>query len=816
MFKSYLTLSFRNFAKRKTSTFINILSLSIGLACCALVLLFIQREVSFDKGFDDSENIYRITSTFSSGGSVAAAPTVGLTYAKYLKAEIPEIDEVSRLDATNSNVIIQVKDDKVETPYMVNWGLWVDPSFFHVLSFHFLYGDRATALNAPNTVVLSQKWSDLLFGKTYPIGKTIKVGSNIYTITGVFKQDFLNHINADFYATNNSTGIRDKYNAPRNWVTDPNYYCYVKLKPHANLSHVIAELNSYSQRHGKADMKAYNSYMANSLQPLKDIHLHSSQYLSYLEVLQGNIKYLYLLTSIALAILVLGIINYINLLTAQAIGRAKEVGVRRVLGAGEKIIRYQFFMETMLISLLGLVFAIGLSFLFLPLFNKVIGQQLSFFAPESRMLFLWMLGISLITGALAGIYPSLYLSGFKPVQVLKGKINNSITTLNIRKGLTVTQFAISMFLVLGSIVIYNQLNYMIHTKPGFDQNEQLVIGLNSEQAQKNNAYLMSQLASNPNIISITAGTAPLISGDLNFYPQGKTIANMQDTFLDFTDENYIKTLDLQLVAGSNLNKVNFPPTKPGAEMEADAMGREVVLNEYAVKALGFTNDNAIGKYVSHLHNGVIYNYKIVGVVKDYHYFSLHAAIGPAGLIITRPEMMTCIIAKVSRGKMQSAIKMIGDKWKALNPDTPFTYDFLDKTFQYDYIRDQQEQELMGMFTAIAIFVSCIGLLGLTTYTIAQRTREIGIRKVIGASVGDILLLFSKQYFKLVLIANLIAWPLAWYAMSTWLQDFAYRINISWWMFGAALICGVIMAFCTIAFKTIRAASANPVISLKAE
>lgn len=813
MNNSYLKLALRNFRKRKTSTLINVLSLSVGLTCCALVLLFAQHEESFDKGFQDNQNIYRITSIFSDGG---AAPTVGLTYSKYLKAEIPEIAEVSRLDAQGMNTIIQAKDKPEATPYMINTGFWVDPTFFNIFKFHFAYGDINTALNAPNTIVLSQKISEKLFGNAYPIGKTVKTENNIYTVTGVYKQDFLNHFGADFFASNNSGGIREKYTTPRNWITDPNYYCYLKLRPGANIARVTAEINAYNQRHGAADMKTYNSHAINGLQALGDIHLRSGKYQSYIEAYQGNIQYLYLLGIIAVAILVLGIINYINLSTAQAIGRAKEVGVMRVLGAEKKNIRYQFFAETMLVSLIGLVLAIVLSLVFLPVFNQIINQQLSFFAPENRTLVLWMLAISVITGALAGIYPALYLSGFRPVQVLKGKVSNSLATLNIRKGLTVTQFAISMFLVLGSIVIYTQLNYIIHAKPGFDQDEQLVLGLNSDQAQKNSQYLMNQLATDPNILSVSGSMAPLISGDQNFYPAGKTINDIHDTFLNYTDENYIKTLGLKLISGTNLSKPSFGPATPGADIEADAMQREVVLNEQAIKALGFTNDNAIGKYVSHLHNGVVYNYRIVGVVKDYHYFSLYSKIGPAGLIVTRPEKMSYIIAKVNAGKMQAVLQMVLQKWKALNPDTPFAYDFMDKQFQYDYIHDQQEQQLMGIFTAIAIFISCLGLLGLTTYTVAQRAREIGIRKVIGASVTDIVLLFSKQYFKLLLIANLIAWPVAWYLMDKWLQNFAYRIQISWWMFGIALFSGLLTAFLAVGFKTIKAAIANPVISLRSE
>ncbi|MDB5139743.1 MAG: hypothetical protein JWR12_1659 [Mucilaginibacter sp.] len=813
MFKNHLKLALRNIWKHKTTTAINVLSLSAGIASCALVFLFVQHELSFDKGFDNADDIYRITSTFKDGSK---APTVGLPYARYLKSEIPEIEQVSRLDPTNGVTIVQAQGTATSTPFAEDSGYWVDPAFFQVLSFHFLQGDRNTAFTAPNTMVLSQSLAKKLFGQVYPVGKTLKAGGTIYTITGVFKEDFLNHIKADFFASNNSDKIREVMANTTNWVVNDNYYTYIKLKHGSNLQHVLKELNAYTLRHALADMKAGNDYMTNSLQSLKDIHLHSAEFQDYLAYKQGNINYLYLLASIALVILVLGCINYMNLTTAQAISRAREVGVRRVMGAGKASIRYQFLIETLVISFCALVISIGLAFLCLPLFNTLTGQSLSFFATENRSLILWLLLVTLITGLAAGLYPAFYLSAFKPVKVLKGKISDPSGMFSVRKVLIVSQFIISTCLIFATVVIWNQLHYMLHAKTGFDPDQQLVLNLNSEQSQKNGTLLVNQLARNSNFKSVTLAAAPLVSGDLNLYAQGKTINDKQQVFFDFTDENYLKTLGLELMAGSNLSPEVFTNTNMQEDMELHDFGKQVILNEEAARLLGFDPYTATGKYVSHLHNGVVYNYRVVGVVKNYHYFSLHAAIGPCAIMGINPLRCSTIVAKIDGRHITAAIQYASENWKKLNQDTPFSFGFLNDIFQGDYEQDRRAQQMIGTFTFVAIFISCLGLLGLITYSTAQKSREIGIRKVVGASVANIVLLFSKQYFKLILVANLIAWPLAWYFMNNWLHTFPYRTTISWWMFAVSLSSGVLVAFSTIAFKTIKAARANPVNSLRTE
>ncbi len=812
MFKSYFKLALRNLWKRKTTTFINVFGLAIGLACCALVFLFVQHEFSFDKGFNDADNIYRVITTFKDG----SAPTTVMPFATYLKSEIPEIKQVSRLDASKCTCVIQVNDGNDHTPYTVDNGYWADPSFFDIFSFHFSQGNRNTAFNSSNTIVIAEPLAQKLFGNSNAVGRTIKTDNNIYTVTGVFKKDFLNHINADFFASNNSNGVREKIASVHNWIVDPNYYCYVSLKPGSNKQHVINELKAYMQSHAAADMKSTNDKVSSSLQALTDIHLHSSQYQSYMEVKQGNLKYLYLLGSIALTILLLGCINYMNLSTAQAIDRAREVGVRRVMGADKSAIRYQFLMETVTISLMALVAGVILGFILLPVFNQMTGQQLSFFAPENSTLILWMLLVTLTTGLLAGIYPAWYLAAFNPVKVLKGKASDSSSLVNIRTVLVSLQFIISTCLIFATLVIWKQLNFMINAKPGFDQDQQLVINLNTDQARNNIAYFRDQLASNPNFQQVSAAASGLISGDMNMYAQGKTVNDKHEVFLNLVDDHYLKTVGIKLISGTNFTPISFTNKNTALDLEATDIGRQVIINEEAAKALGLNPYTAPGNHLSRFYNGVVYNYKIMGVMKDYHFFSLHSAIGACMIMPANPIRFSTIIAKVKGNDMSAAIKYSQQVWKTLNPDTPFTYGFLNDSFKWDYLQDQREQQMMATCTIIAILISGLGLLGLITYSVNQRAKEIGIRKVIGASVSSIVVLFYKKYFKLILIANLAALPLAWYYMNKWLSNFPYRVEIGWLTFMLSLSAGVVIAFFTIAIKTISAAVANPIISLRSE
>lgn len=813
MFRSYFTVASRNLLKRKISTLIQIVGLATGLACCTLVALYFRREFSFDRGFEHGNRIYRVVSDFKDG---SRAPTAPWVYASLLKQEIPEIEAVSRLDAKNSPCIVKSMDDTAAVPYLEWTGYWVDPNFFDLFSFHFMLGDRKTALAAPNTIVLSEERAHRIFHDAYPLGKRVRAGGSVYTVTGVFRSKGPDHFAAGFFASNNSTGIREAMAKITSWVSDPNYYTYLLLKPGADMRRIVDKLHAYTLRHCTADMKVTNDWMVNSLQPLLDIHLHSSGYYDYMSPRQGDLSYLYILLSIAIAILLLACINYMNLSTAQAIDRAREVGVRRVLGAPKKAIRQQFLIETLLVTALAMVLGLGLAILFLPVFNSFTGQQLVLFSGPSVVFLVWLLPVVMLTGLLAGVYPALYLSSFRPVKVLKGKVSDSGMLLNIRKVLVVGQFAVATGLLFGTIVIWKQLQFMMNARTGIDEDRQLVFRMTSEEAVRNGVYFMQQLKANPAFQRVAGAMDALLSGDMNLYPAEKTVADKQDIYLDLVDQNYLPSLGLQLLAGTNFTPMTFAGTDPQESMEANDIGRQVILNEEAVKALGYTVSNVVGKQLAHVQDQQVYRYTVVGVMRDYHYFSLHAPIGPMALMPVNPRRFTTVIAKVRGKDVDAAIRYASAKWRAINGDTPFYCDPLSNLFRYEYANDRRQQQMMSAFTFIAILISCLGVLGLITYSVGQKAREIGIRKVIGAGVADIVFLFARQYIRLILLANLIAAPVGWYMMQRWLQAFAYHVTVQWWMFAVALGMGCLVTFMTLCLKTVRAAMANPVNALRGE
>ncbi|HEY4112313.1 ABC transporter permease [Puia sp.] len=813
MIPTFWKVAIRNLLKRRMSTLIHVTGLAVGFACCMLVLLFIHSERAFDKGFERAGDIYRITSDFKDG---SRAPTVAFPFGTLLRQEIPEVEAVSRLDAKRSPCVIKVMDDTSAVPYMEWSGYWVDANFFDLLSFHFLQGDRRAALAAPNTIVLSDTVARRLFHGGYPIGKRVRAGDVVYTVSGVFRQDMPNHLDAGFFASNNSTGIREEMAHVLDWVGDPNYYTYVRLKPGSDIAHVTEELHAYTTRHALAYMKRRGEVMVNGLQALGDIHLYSDRYSDYLSPKQGSLQYLYLLASIAGAILLLGCINYMNLSTAAALDRAREVGVRRVLGAEKRMIRKQFLLETLMVCLPAFLFGLGLTAAFLPAFNAFTLQHLSLLDPGAMTAVLLLVPVALVTGLLAGVYPAIYLSSFQPVKVLKGKISDPGSLLSIRKVLVTSQFIVATGLLFSTIVIWKQLRFMMSAKTGVDEEQQLVFNLSDAQASRNSPYFMQELAANPSIQAVAGAASPMVSGNMSLYPAEKSVNDKQDIFLNLVDEHYLSTLGLQLLAGRNFNPQLFTNADMQQDIEREDIGRQVILNETAVKTLGYTVENAVGRQLAHENNGVIYHYTVVGVMKDYHYFSMHNAIGGLGLMPVNSRRFGAVIAKVRSRDMDAVMRFAWSKWRGMNGDSPVSMDFLSHIFRYDYAADRREQQMMSAFTVIAIIISCMGVLGLVTYSLSRKAKEIGIRKVIGARVGHIVLLFVRQYLLLVLVANVIAAPLGWVLMQRWLQGFPFRIAISWWMFAAAFGMGCVVMLATLGFKTVKAALSNPMIALRGE
>jgi putative ABC transport system permease protein len=588
-----------------------------------------------------------------------------------------------------------------------------------------------------------------------------------------------------------------------NWATNNIFFTYVKLKEGSDPTTFEKKLQAFIDKRGGVDMKALGVSKQLFIQPVQDIYLHSD--LDNEIAPNGNITYLYILGSIALFVLLIACINFMNLSTARSGKRAKEVGIRKVMGAEKRSLVYQFLGESVMMSLLALLLALLIAYAFLPFFNNLTQKNLTLFdKPE---LWLWIAGLALCSGILSGFYPAFYLSSFRPITVLKGKLLNNFSAVAIRKGLVVFQFTISICLILGALVIIKQLNFLDNQQLGFNKNQQIILPLQDKSAIKNYAALKNELLRNPGVKNVTGGsTYPGIPNveDMLFYAEGKTIHDVTDVHLATVENDYFETLGFTVLSGRGFSK----------EFTADS--NSIVLNEAALKELGYNIPTAVGKKLYYDFQGNHNTMIIIGVVKNFNFESLYNSIKPFGFTTSFGNKYSYVIANVATKNYAGLLKDIQYSWNKINPGIPFVYSFLDNDFRKNYEKDQRVSGIVSYFTFIAILIACLGLFGLSAFSAEQRTREIGIRKVLGASVTNVASLLSKDFIKLVLIALLIASPLAWIGMNKWLQGFAYRIPISWWMFAVAGLLAIIIALITVSFQAIKTAIANPVKSLRTE
>ncbi len=810
MFTKYFRIAFRNLWRHKSFSLINILGLATGLATCLLIMLYIMDESSYDRQHRDLDSLYRIASVTGTGETWAAGPG---PMAAALKNDLPEVEQSARLMTFPDieTMLMKYGQGGEDRQFFESNGYYVDSTFFQLFTYDFVYGNAATTLEKPNSIVLSKQLAGKFFKNDNPVGKALLLntpfGEFNYTITGVF-DDTKNksHIPANYFLSMRNNDMWNWVERQTKWTNNNVFFTYVKLKPGAAVASFEKKLQPFFDQYAGADMKAAGFSKKIFIQPVKDIYLHSA--LGNEIAANGNIRYLYIMGSIAVFILLIACINFMNLSTARSEKRAREVGVRKVMGAQKSALVRQFLGESFVMSLLALVLAIGLAFLFLPVFNLLAQKKLHAF--DQPGLLLWIVGLTLFTGLLAGIYPAFYLSAFKPVAVLKGKIVNNFSAIAIRKGLVVFQFAISICLVLGAIVIWQQLNLLKNRQLGFKKEQQLVIPLAQafKNSEKDYTAFKNELVKVPGVGSVTSGsTYPGITNltDMLFYPEGKTASDMVDVHLSAIENGYIETLGFQLLNGRSFSK-DYPSDSAG-----------IILNETAVKQLGYSVANAVGRKVLCDYPNPHSMMEIVGVVKDFNFESLHNEIKPCGFTTgIFSNKYGYVIAGVTSRDYAALVKNVKNAWAGLNPNIPFEYSFIDQDFQRNYNREERTSNIVVYFTSIAILIACLGLFGLAAFSAEQRKREIGIRKVLGASASGITAMLSMDFIKLVLIALLIASPLAWFMMKQWLQDFAYRVNISWWMFAIAGLLAILIALATVSFQSIRAAIANPVKSLRTE
>lgn len=806
MWRNYLVVAFRNLRRNKVFSLVNILGLAIGLTTCLLLMVYVLDEMSYDRQFKDAGRVYRVAFQSPSGDwSSLPAPM-----SQALKADMPGIGQTTRLLKLMGmeNITVSNREGREDRKFSETNAYYVDSTFFSVLSYPFVSGDPATALNRPNTVVLSATLAGKLFGNADPIGHEIKLDAGSgpigYVVSGVFQdKDLHTHIPAHLFLSMNSAEV--------SWVThigswgmENIFHTYIKLRPGADPVALEKKLTPFYYRHGGDDLKVISARNV-VLQPVKDIYLHSN--MGNEIATNGSIRTLYILVSIAVFILIIACINFMNLSTARSEHRAREVGVRKVMGALQGSLIRMFLGESFLLCALSLLVAMLLTSALLPVFDTLTGKDLQPW-HEPRLL-LVIAGLTLFAGLLSGCYPAFYLSSFKPVAVLKGKLIHHFSAALLRKSLVVLQFTVSIALILGAIVVGRQMTLFKDQDLGFDKDRQIVLPLQTKESISNYNVLRDELKNSAYVKSVTSGaTYPGIPSlfDMLFYPPGKSGNEWVDIFLANTSKDYFQTLGLTLLAGREL--------EPEVKADSDAL----VLNTTAIKKLGFMLADAVGQKISYQFQGSTHVMRIVGVVRDFNTEGLQKPIDSYGFTTSDffGNRYSYAIAKIQSADLSTALIHLRETWNRINPGTPFIYSFIDQDFARNYEKEQRTSTLVMYFTGIAILIACLGLFGLTAFAAEQRIKEIGIRKVLGASTANVTLLLSRDLIRLVGIAILIASPFAALVMNKWLHNFAYRIHLSWWMFAAAAAGATLTAILTVSLQAIRAARANPIRNLRSE
>ena len=818
MLRNYLKIAWRNLAKNKVFSFINIFGLSVGLTCCILISLYIYHEISYDTYHNNANRIFRLGTVFIDQGVGEPGANTSAPLGKLIQQEYPEVEASARLLNLfrDDKTLFQVNEEggKLKSFYETK-GFLADSNFFQILTYHFKEGDAKTALLEPNSVVINEEIAQKLFGKESAINKIVWIrsstnGDTSFRVTGVFSNPpGPSHLDARFFMSFKGGRMNRFANDNPSLLNNNMFYTYLLLKNSSDGNKLTAKFPVFVQRHLGDELKQMGKQRKYFLTSVPDIYLSG---IAKNSIIAGGSKTtLFILGSIAILTLLIACINFMNLSTANSAKRAAEVGVRKVLGAQKQSLLRQFLGESLIMAGIALILALIFSFLLLPVFEQVSGKTLIISFEQKIILGGSFFLLALITGLLAGSYPAFYLSSFRPIKVLKGKFSNSLAAISLRKGLVVFQFIISIVLIIASIVIAKQMGYMQQKDLGFQKDQQIVIPLRTSIAKNSVQAFKDEIANNTSISSI--GTSMAYPGIFNpqdwlMYRQGQTMNNSKTVYINLVDNSFLQTLGVKVVAGRLFSK----------EFAADTL-TSFVINEEAVKEFGFASpQDAVGKWLAADWDGEQNRFTIVGVVRNFHFKDLHESIEPFAFRFYNDADagFNYLIAHSNGINIKQSLSVLENTWKKLNPNEPFEYSFLDQDFQKNYESESKQASLINYFTIIAIIISCLGLFGLATFTTEQRRKEIGIRKVLGASVSGLVTLLSKDFLRLVIIAVIIASPLAWYAMHKWLQNFAYQTSITWQVFALTALIAVVIAFVTISFQAIKAAIVNPVRSIRTE
>ncbi|HPE78113.1 MAG TPA: ABC transporter permease [Draconibacterium sp.] len=818
MIKNYFRIAWRNLWKRKMFSTINIVGLSVGMSCCMLLLFYINSELSFDKHQQNVNDLYLIRSLNSqSNGDKMDNPRAPSLYAQALKGEFPEVEQVTRVWynflETKTLFKVEEKGGEVKSIYETK-GYHVDSTFFELFSYRFLEGDARTALKNPQSVVLSEDVAEKLFGNQPALNKTVQIGGTdgngqSFNVTGVYRDESRrSHIDARFFLPMTSGWVGDYLrNSKQDFSGNNMFYTYLLLNPKANPAELNKKLPAFVEKYAGEQIRTagYNKTM--TLLPVRDIHLFSK--IDRIITPTTSTTYLYMLATIALFTLLIACINFMNLATAGAAKRGMEVGVRKVMGAAKNGLVGQFLGESLLITFLSLVLAILIVIFSLPIFNQLSGKMLLISDVLNLKIVLSFLLLTVITGLLAGSYPAFYLSAFKPAETIKGRFVNSVSATGLRRGLVVFQFVVAIGLVVATLVIRYQIKYIRNQPLGFTKDQQIIIPLRSDHARKEYTALRDEILQNSQI-SGASGTyyypGILNPSDMSVYRPDQSINEMVVVKTNRVALDFMKIMGFQLLTGRMFTE--------GFSSDANS---GIIVNEATLRKFSIPIDKAVGQKLNFdIDKNKTGSLEIIGVVKDFHFSDFHQLIQPYAFFLNENSDFNYIIAHSNTSDMSKVLPFLETKWKSLVPDEPFSYTFLDEDFEQNYIADTQTYHIVNSFTIISILISCLGLFGLATFATQQRTKEIGVRKINGAKVSEILGMLNRDFVKWVVIAFVIATPIAWYIMHKWLENFAYKTELSWWIFALAGLLALGIALLTVSFQSWKAATRNPVEALRYE
>lgn len=796
----YAKTAFRNILKSKIYSVINIIGLSIGIACCILIFLFVHKELNYDTKFKNADRIYRIKLVGDMADNHFEAAVCGAPMTNHMKDEIIDVIENTRLVNMSRSILFTYENSKIYQKGII----YADSNFFDIFDYEFVYGEPHSCLDNPNSLVLMKSVADKFFRGKDPVGENISTNNKNYTITAVIEDpDFDTHLTFKGLISLSTLRSHPRYGP---YLRTPFAFIassYVVLNKNNDAAGTQKKIDEITRKYMGDQMQQSGANFRLELQPIKRIHLHSD--LLHEMGQKGDINKVYIFSAIAILILIIAIINFINLTTARSNSRALEVGIRKVYGATKgKLIR-QFLSETFIITLISIILSFALVEMFFPVVNNLTGGELVYNRMNIIHILVLIISLILFAGILSGLYPAMVLSAFKPIKVLKGDTITGSRKPLFRNAMVIFQFLITIILICSTLIVYKQLDFMKKKDIGYNPDNMLIVTLRDNKSRSQFETIMKEFGNISSVKNISASAAYPGNYEMrrSFLPEGMPRNNMWMVVFNDVYYNYPEMMELQFKAGRN-----FSPT-----YQADSMS--VIVNEAFVKEAGW--GNPLGKHIIIPADSVINDvrYKIIGVVKDFNYASLHQTVKP--LILKQDNNNQRYIAVRLTGKDdKKAVKLLTAKWEELYPGTPFEYFFLDNSLKGMYRVENTTGGLFSYFTYLAILIACLGLLGLVTFITEQRKREIGIKKVLGSSIMQIVNSLLVKFLKLIIIAAALAVPVAWYVMNLWLEDYPYRTRLDWWVFSLAIFAALIIAMVTVGSIAYRAATRNPVDTIRYE